>query len=168
MYVSAGISGLCVRKEIQREGNHKKADCSFRRGTGTKQTGSKLQTPCIRTEVRSEEPMSNRNYDRGYAARPSGRTHTGGNRSYGNEHGTGKSRYAADRYEYWYGSEAPVLEPWEEEPQPARRMPSKHGKTGAQNRSRAKHKNLMNPALIVFILCQKQIYSGLTQGAVKG
>ena len=26
----------------------------------------------------------------------------------------------------------------------------------------------MLPALIVFILCQKQIYSGLTQGAVKG
>lgn len=96
--------------------------------------------------------MSNRNYNRGYAARPSGRTHTGGNRSYGNEHGTGKARYAADRYEYWYGSEAPVLEPWEEEPQPARRMPSKQGRTGAQNRSRARHKNLMNPALIVFMV----------------
>ena len=26
----------------------------------------------------------------------------------------------------------------------------------------------MLPALIIFILCQKQIYSGLTQGAVKG
>ena len=45
-----------------------------------------------------------------------------------------------------------MLEPWEEEPQPVRRMPSKHGKTGAQNRSRAKHKNLMNPALIVFMV----------------
>ena len=110
--------------------------------------------------------MSNRNYDRGYAARPSGRTHTGGNRFYGNEHGTGKARYAADRYEYWYGSEAPVLEPWEEEPQPARRMPSKQGRTGAQNRSRAKHKNLMNPALIVFmvgVMCQSEVTGTVTE-----
>lgn len=45
-----------------------------------------------------------------------------------------------------------MLEPWEEEPQPARRTPSKQGRTGAQNRSRAKHKNLMNPALIVFMV----------------
>ena len=93
--------------------------------------------------------MSNRDYDRGYAARPSDRG-TGRRASYSGRKND-SARAAAERYEYWYGTEAPDLEYWEEEEEPVR-APKKSSRQKPQNRKAENRRAFMNPAMIAFLV----------------
>ena len=93
--------------------------------------------------------MSNRNYDRGYMARPSGRSTAGRNTSHQGRRNA--SVRAAEHFEYWYGTEAPDLSYWEEEEEPVR-APKKRSRPGTQSRKAINRRTFMNPAMIAFLV----------------
>ena len=92
--------------------------------------------------------MSSRDYDRGYAARPSGQSTSGRNASR-RARRNDSVRSAAGHYEYWYGTEAPDLEYWEEE-EPIR-APRQQSRQRQQSRKAEKRRTFMNPAMIAFL-----------------
>lgn len=97
--------------------------------------------------------MSNRNYDRGYTVRSSGRSGAGRNSRPEASRSRSAARRSAESYEYWYGTEAPALDPWyeEEEPYrtPGRQNRNRSGQSQKENRAR---RTFMNPALIAFMV----------------
>ena len=93
--------------------------------------------------------MSNRNYDRGYTGRTSGRTASRA-ASYEGTRSRSAARRQWEEQEYWYGTEAPALDPWQEEEEPYR-APEGRQKRRTKAQKAPARRTFMNPFLIAFM-----------------